>query len=58
LGEKTIDEFTDITNPTMGFDTQSVTIQGKLTYINEVGSAMISNWHKFIADASSIIVSI
>eukprot|EP00347_Sterkiella_histriomuscorum_P000117 403377109 len=43
------------TNPTTGFDTNTLKIDNQEYFINEVGSAMISNWHKFIHDSQSII---
>jgi len=44
-----------VTNPTTGFDTNMLTLENRSVYVNEVGSAMISNWHKFVPDAKSIV---
>ena len=50
------------TNPTTGFDTVQMKVNteghGKqIIYLNEVGSAMISAWHKFLQNSKSIIVN-
>ena len=50
-------EMAGVTNPTTGFDTSSMVIDGRTIYVNEIGSAMISNWHKFVPDAKTILVS-
>lgn len=41
----------------MGFDTNTIKINGTEYFINEVGASMISNWHKYASDASALIVS-
>ena len=60
--EKGPDEIGPETNPTAGFDTNKIKISSggdKKTdvHVNEVGSAMISTWYKFISNSKSIIVS-
>ena len=52
-----------VTNPTIGFDTNTLKISGEKkgskadVFLNEVGSAMISTWHQFTANSKSILVS-
>jgi len=43
------------TNPTVGFDTNTITLKGREYYVNEVGSAMIGNWYKFLADTKLVL---
>jgi len=43
------------TNPTTGFDTNTLRISGKDYFINEVGASMISNWHKYVSDTLTLI---
>ena len=60
--EKEPSILTPETNPTAGFDTTKIKLTlttGKKqeVFVNEVGSAMISTWYKFISNSKCIIVS-